>query len=203
MIDNLILSIFAPKEINRVSDYERFRNTKAFIRQQSLNIPDNQRITPALKSLLKRLGYSRFDKFRKNRMEWDNLQRWVPLAYLAAIGADIEIIDYLVRLDQQEYDKALMIPLFPEYAVVRLMAAVYSQQCLPPATPEFEAIEILKKYSGEHGLRCCIKFPDIKTIWIEPDGNVHYSFYRPSFRVTKSWAIFSQDGKDVAVSSIR
>ncbi len=202
MNDNFIQSIFAPQEINKVSDYERFRNTRSFIREKSLSISNNRWKDADSCELMKKCGYRNYHKLFDHRIDWNDLRRWVPLVYLGAIGADLETIDYVVRLDQDEYDQALRIPLFPKYAVVRIMPAIYSQQNLPPGTPEDEAIQIIKKYSLKNKLRCCIKIPDIKTIWIEPDGKDFVTYYRPSFRITKSWAIFSQDGRDVAVSKI-
>lgn len=189
-----IIPFFSAREINSLDDFERFRNTKLFIRQKSLQIKDGMKQTPKLVELMRKCGYANFPKFREHRQEWDRLERKVPLVYLGAIGADLENVIQAVSLDQQEYDLALKIPLFPRFAVARLMACVYQDVEIPAGTAEDEAVELLKKISCEERCQYFINYPDLKTIWFENDGSVFYTYYRPSIRITRNWAFFSSNG---------
>lgn len=195
MSSKSIIPFFSAREINSLDDYERFRNTKSFIRQKSSQIKESLRQTPELLELKRKCGYANFPKFREHRQEWDRLERKVPLVYIGAIEADLESIIHAVSIDQQEYDMALRVPLFPRFAVARLMACVYQDVKLPVGATEDEAVEILKKISSEERCRYFINYPDLKTIWFESDGSVFYTYYRPSIRVTRKWAFFSSDGR--------
>ena len=202
MFENLFQSIFTPPTINKITDYERLRNTKTFIQKRSQNIPNTRRHSALSIELMEKCRYKNYQQFFNHRNEWDALTRKIPLVYLASIKADFETIKYALRLDQQEYDHALSIPLFPEYAVVRLIGAVYSHHQIPTGTPEDEATEMIKQFSCKNGLRCCINYPDFKTIWIEPDGRIITSHYWPSLQITKEWAIFKEDGRDIGLSRL-
>lgn len=202
MSNQSVIPFLSAREINSLDDFIRFRHTKSFISQKSSQVKDSRRQTPGLIELMKMCGYASFQKFREHRQEWDLLERKVPLVYLGAIGADIESIMHTVCIDQQEYDMAFKVPLFPRFAVVRLMAAVYQNIEFPAGADEDKAVNILKEYSREKGLRCCINYPDLKTIRIEPDGNVFYSYYRPAVEISGKWAIFISGGRNIGVTRL-
>ena len=77
------------------------------------------------------------------------------------------------------------------------MATVYSEYQFEPGTIEDEAIEILKEFSKEKNLRACINFSGIKTLWIEPSGEVNQSFYYPAVTLTKRELIPAYCGQGV------
>lgn len=197
-----IIYFLSAKEINNIENYNRFYHTKAYIKQKSEVFIDNRNYKEQTKSLMAASGYNDLVKFRKHRINWNNLERSIPLKYLEAIDADLNTLKFTVELDQQEYDRALEIKLFPKSAVIRIMAAVYSDLKFPENTPETEAIEIAKRFFEEKNLMGCINFPDIKTIWIEPNGVVKKTYYRPSIKITNTLLIPSNNGKGIGMSYI-
>ncbi len=203
MKESKIIPFFSAREINTIGDYERFRNTRAYIKERSFlfGSSDNKK-NALLDELMRQSGYSKFRKFREHRKEWDDLLRNIPLGYLFAIGVNIEELMRNVSIDMEEYRRALKIPLFPGSAVIRLMGGFYQDKKFPPATPEYKAIEILKEFSTANRLRCCINFHNLKTIWIEPGEEVHYSYYPPEIKITKKWAVIKSDGRFIGTSCI-
>ena len=176
-------SLFTPVEINRIEDYTRFRNTKAYIRQLSSRFESTE-------ELMKKSGYAKFEKFKKHREEFDNLDRWVPLKYLDAIGANRATLKFCGELDHEEFEDATEIEeLYPEYAVVRIIPSVYSGFELPEGITETEAIEFLIQYSAETGKMYFLNYHDFKTVIIDSDGTVNTVYHPPSFRITKSYLI--------------
>lgn len=174
---------FTPKQINAIADYTRFRNTRAYIRHLSSGFEST-------KELMEKSGYAKFEKFKKHREEFDNLDRWVPLSYLDAIGVNRATLKFCGELDHEEFEKAKGIKeLYPEFAVVRIMPSIYSNFKLPEGITESEAIEYLIQYSAETGKKYFINYHDFKTVIIDPDGSVKTVYHPPSFRITKSYLI--------------
>ena len=139
-------------------------------------------------------GYSKLSKFKEHRKEWDAVHRKMPLSYLDYVGVEREVLHFALEVDFEEYGRAREIPLYPKFAVIRLMAGVYREKGLPENTPESEAIEMLRGFSRERNLRCCINYPELKTVYIEPTGDVRVVYYPPSIRFSKKWAIPASDG---------
>ena len=195
---NRVFPFFSAMEINTLDDYERFYHTRSYIQNQSSKYRDpSLKQNPVVLDLMEKSGYRKLHKFRNHRKDWDNARGKAPLGYLNAIGVDLKILESCVEADKWEYDRALHIPLFPRFVVVRYMAGIYGDMELPENTSEYAAIEMVKDYSREHGKRCCINYPELKTVWIEPNGDVNYSYYRPSIRFTKDRAIFGSDGSGI------
>jgi hypothetical protein len=189
---------FSVREINRVEDYERFRHCKAYLKSKS-----NERADENV--LRVECGYSlknSINKFRIHRKEWGDLERRIPLKYLSAIGVDLETLNFALELDCEEFDKAIEIPVFPRVAGFRVMAAVFSEFGLPENTSEQEAIEVTKRFAREKGFRSFITVRDLKTIWVEPNGTVFTSFYRPCLEITKTYVEANSDGSWVGKSYI-
>jgi len=190
------LSIFSAQEISSINEYERFHHTKAYVKSKSeLVISKNELLTAC--------GYRNIDKFKKHRMEWDRLLRPVPLSYLSSIGVDMKVITLTIEVDKEEYMKALRVPLYPKAAVVRLMATVYCDIPCPLGTTEEEAIEILKRYSGEKNKRCSINYPELKTVWVDPSGTVEVVYYETIAHVSRKYLIPSGSGGSTGKSYVR
>ena len=164
------IPFFSVQQTNRVEGYVRFRHTRAYFRQRSVDHGDE-------KDLLLACGYSlrSLNKFRSHRKAWNDLSRKIPLKYADGIGIDLDIMNTALELDQQEFDQALQLPFFPKTAGVRLLAAVYSTCEFPANVSEEEAISILKEYSEKTGRHCFIQLAQIKTIWVRPEG-VYYGY---------------------------
>ena len=197
MSNKAIIPFFSAREINSIDMYERLYHTKMYFKDKSELIPDRMRPNPQIALLMKKCGYVNFTKFRAHRKEWDNIERKIPLSYLDAIGADLESIKEKVRIDQDEYDRVIKIPLFPRFATARLMACVYMDVKLPEGVSEGGAIEFLKTIKSDYPINHWICFPDIKTIFVDKDGNVSHLFHRPVVRFTRHWAMFSSDSKNI------
>ena len=89
----------------------------------------------------------------------------------SAIRVDLDALQFTLELGCEEFGKAIEIPFFPKVAGFRVIAAVYSQLELPENTSEAEAIEILKRFSGEEPFRTFIPVRDLKTTYVESDGS--------------------------------
>ena len=190
------IPFFSAQQINRVEDYVRFHHCKAYLRSKS-DVCTNE------KGLMVECGYSiknSLNKFRHHRNEWNDLERRIPLKYLSAISVDLDTLNFALELDCEEFDKATAIPFYPRVAGFRVMAAVYLQFDLPDNTSEAEAIEILKRFSAQKCFRSFIPVRDLKTIWVEPNGTVFTSYYRPCLEITKTYVEASSDGSWVGKS---
>jgi hypothetical protein len=190
------IPFFSVREINKVEDYKRFLHCKTYVSSKSAERTDE-------KTLMAECGYSvknSLNKFRIHRNEWNNLERRIPLKYLSAIEVEIETLKFTLELDCEEFDRALEIPYYPRVVGFRVMAAVFSQFELEENTPEREAIEVTKRFAREKGFRSFIPVRDLKTIWVEPDGTVFTSYYRPCLEITKTYVEASSDGSWVGKS---
>ena len=187
---------FSVQSINKVEDYKRFHHCKTYLKNKSDECTNE-------KGLMVECGYSvknSLNKFRIHRKEWNDLARRIPLKYLSAIDVEIETLKFTLELDCEEFDNAAAIPFYPRVAGFRVMAAVYSELELPESTSEAEAIEILKRFSGEKGFHSFIPVRDLKTIYVQPDGAVFTNYYRPRLEITKTYVEASSDGSTVGKS---
>jgi len=80
------------------------------------------------------------------------------------------------------------------------MAAVYATIEISPGTPEAEAVKMLQALCNKKRFRCCINYPELKTIWIEPDEDPQTGWYYPELSFTKDSAIFSRGGYGIGSS---
>jgi hypothetical protein len=140
--------------------------------------------------------YAKLQKFRAHRIEWDNLERDIPLGYLDAIGADRQTMIDLVACDRAEFEKVVQLPFFPSCAVIRYMACVYGTLKFPAGTTEQAAIEICK----ESKMNTCINYPGIKSIFIEGGEIVIERFYPPEISFTKNQLIRRGDGRSIGTA---
>ena len=182
-----IIPISSVPQANRLDDYIRFRHTKAYIRGKSL-------LHPSSKEIMASIGYRTLRKFTVHRKEWDELTGRIPVKYFSAIGVDLEVLRFTLELDQQEFDLALELPFSPKSYGIRLMPTVYHTMDFPSQTTEEQAIVILKDYSKNTRTYCFITVPDIKSVWVQPDGAVLTTLYRPELEIGKEWVKASDSG---------
>jgi hypothetical protein len=179
--------------INKVEEYIPFRHTKAYIKSCADKYRNKHELL-----LLVGYGKNSYSKFCNREADWLSFQRSIPLKYLSAIGAELSQIEIEAAADRNDYENVLKLPLpNPQNAVVRAMATVYFAHKFEPGTSEAEAIEIMKTYSTEKGMRCCINYPGIKSIWIEPGQKVGISFYFPTITITKTELVPSYMGQGI------
>ena len=178
-------------ELNTISDYERFRNVKAYLASKNpIYFKSDVRWLAAT------CGYdkeSRIGSFNKHIGEWMRLERKIPIAFLKGVGVRLDTLREAEELDQEEYDQTVALPFFPSTITMRLMAAVYTDTKLPPGTTEEAAIEILIQESKEKHRSCCIVCPGIKTIYANPDGEVGFHYSRPKLLITEDWVEANAD----------
>ena len=194
------ITFFSVRNINKLDEYTRFFHTRQYIHQKSAHFPDEKTTVSAMKKMMEFCGYSKFNKFKMQRKEWDMLIRNIPLSYFEYVGIDREILLFTLELDYQEYEQVLDIPLYPRFAVIRIMAAFYQERKFPENTPETAAIEVLKEFSKEKSKRCCINYPELKTIFVEPDGTVNVVHYPPAIKFKRKWAIPANNGHGIGMS---
>lgn len=154
------------------------------------------------KYLAELTGYKDLDKFKRHQDAWHGLERPIPRKYLDAIGANLDILRSALERDQVNFELMDALPRTPAHYTVRLLAAVYQMRFFDDAIPEAEAIRRIKAYSAETGFRCCINYPQLLTIYIEPDGSVSKTYYRPAMKVTDNWVAFERDGSRVGTMRI-
>lgn len=200
--DNSLPFPFKSAESNSLIDYKRFQTAKTYIKQNSDKIPDRIKQTISSLELMEACGYRNYQKFRDHRKSWDNLERDISLSYLKAIGVDLEQLNIAVTFDRHYYQQALRVPRCPKNAIIRYMACVYGNHNFQYNTSEEEAIKILQEKYVNKGRRCCINYPDIKSIWLEPNENVFTTYYSPDIRITKSWVIVTASGHDIGTVRI-
>lgn len=194
---------FSARAINRIEDYTRLFHTRTYLHQKSAGYGNSDSNRIKIRELMYFCGYRDFEKFCLRRKEWDNLNREVPRVYLRAISAEPEMIFFTVRVDQEEYRKVLQVPRYPKAGIVRLMAGCYRDLKIPADTPEADAIIMMQKYSQKNKYQCCINYRDVITIWIEPDGEIQYTYYLPSFKLDKRYITFSTTNFMVGKVGIR
>lgn len=158
--------------INEIADYVFARNIKAYLRQK--------RMGRGLRELMACTPYKNITKFDKHLDEWLALVRPIPKTLLTGLGVDWDVLSFCYELDCENFQKAIEIPRYPEHFVVRLIPGIYSTKDLPKGVSEEEAIEIVKEYSSGR-FRCLISYPQLLTIYIEPNGRVRRSYYKPEF----------------------
>lgn len=194
------INIFSANKINQVEDYERFAHTKAYLRKKSgpVNYYFKNQIDE-LKSLAIISGYKpeNVNKFIEHRKEWHQLERKIPLAYLKAISAKINVINFTLELDIENFEKALDLAKNPKYFTVRMNSFYYQSKKFNKPLNEKEAIEFLKKYSNKEGFICFINYPAIKTITVFPSGKVDHIYYKPGLEREGDFLVPTLSGKGI------
>ena len=153
---------------------------------------------------MERVGYRKRQKFLGHRDDWHAAERPIPLSYLDALGVDRAILETALRFDQKELDARLDELPLPAKFGVRYLPAVYGSMPLPDEIGEDDAIDLVKAYAMETGLRCFIAFPGgVKTIFVEPTGSHRCVVWRPSMRVANGKLDFGERGDSIGVTRVR
>ena len=188
---------FSARNMNKIDDYERFYNTKAYLKKKSGELTFFKDETDKIMKLAKKSGYTKFNKFVEHRKEWHKMKRKIPLKYLMAIGVKLNVLDFTIELDKKEYEAVLKLPRFPEFATIRMHPAYYKNKKLPENISEKEAIEIMREYALKEEKRCFINYPNIKMIGFRPDGSYYEIFYEPDIEIDEEYIYPTQGGEKV------
>lgn len=193
-----VLPFFVAREINSVEDYQRFFHVKAYLRQRSSAYPSPARDL----ELMVACGYRKAQKFARHRQEWDALGRPIPLTYLAAIGARLDVLAVAAEADLAEFEAALALPLRPRWGIERAMPSIYMNFALPSGTTEAQAIEIILDRSRRTQHECCVHVIGLKTVYANPTGEVSTIFYKPTLQIKGGFLAPRSDGSAVGTCSI-
>lgn len=196
---------FSATDVNKIEDYERFSNTKAYLKKKSGRLIFFKDQTDEIREMAENCGYKKFNKFVEHRKEWHELKRKIPLSYLEEIGARLDVIEFTVELDQEEFEQALNLTFSPDYFTVRMMPSVYINRKLPPGLTEKKAVEYVEEYSKKEKRICWIKISNIKTTWIYPEENKDklVTYYKPGFTVENNFFIPALSGRKIGKTRLR
>lgn len=179
---------------NEVHGYKRFRRTSMYIEEKAQLVLNLNQVVSSM-----------FPSEKSPQIVLEqliNLKRVVPYQFLLAIDADIEKIKILCKEDKEEFEKnASRTDLFPVCAIVRLMPAVYHSREFPYHINEAEAIAHTITYFCANRFRCAIHYPDVKTIYVEPNGDIETTYYPPDIVFGENSLIPSFEGSKEEVPS--
>ena len=192
------LLLLAARKINSVTDYARFFHTKSYLRQRSTLF----RGVEANRRLMAGCGYRRYEKFARRRPEWDALGRNIPVSYLKAIGASLDVLEVAAEADLAEFHAALALRLSPKYAIERIMPAFYGNIAFRSGTSEAEALSILIAYSRKTGHQCCINFDGLKAVYVTPGGLVSPIYFPPTLRIRGGFLLPGTGGREIGTCSL-
>ena len=196
------MSLFLPAKINRLEDYERYSNTKAYPLQKTGSLTYFKDQKSEIHELAEKSGYANFNKFTEHRQEWHNIKRQIPLGYLSAIGADLEVLDFVVDVDYREFRQALKVPRYPQYFTIKHMPSIYQSVEIPEEITEEKAVEALKKLAARENKLCFINYQKLLSLQIKPDGKVTRNYFVPAAEISGDYWIpslqarpsFAKDG---------
>ena len=190
MLESL-LSVNQP--INEIADYEFGKNIKAYLRQK-LSLKDP-------KLIMRPSGSGNICKFRKHTEEWLSFTRPIPEKFLETIGVDWKILEYVAELDRENFRRAINLPRYPRYVIVRLMPAIYQTKPLPAGIAETDAIELVKSWIKEKPFQCMINYPELLTISIDASG-VRFISYEPIITIKNHMVSFGITGRRIGTTRI-
>lgn len=188
---------FGQKPINRLEEYSRGRHFKRYI----AHCAQQCRLKPhELKTVC---GYENYNKFLRRREQWNKCLRPIPLTYLDAIGAEIELMADVMRVDQAEFDEAIRLPRFPECFAIKYIPGLYLQRKLPLNVSEEEAVLICREYLSNHQHQSClIVWPGLTSIIIRHGKETVQVYYRPELNIIGGFVSLGNDGSFVGTTRI-
>ncbi|MBD3168528.1 MAG: hypothetical protein GF307_03525 [candidate division Zixibacteria bacterium] len=176
---------------NITRGYEFCFNTRAYLNQK------REACTLDDKTIAERSGYRNFSKFLRKRELWHAMKMAFPRKYLDVIGVDWDVLEYVVELDQEAFHEEMDKPRIPERFTVRYFAAFYGSRMIGECESEEQAIERVKAFSKDSNFRCCINYPQLKTVFIEPDGSIWANLYKPVMKITNDRVYFGDTGEGI------
>ncbi|MGV8125266.1 MAG: hypothetical protein AB2L14_36420 [Candidatus Xenobiia bacterium LiM19] len=181
---------------NKVESYEPYMNVQKYLAHLWSSKRQQE------KEIGKACGYRNLSKFHNRIDQWLSLCKDIPLSFFEKIGGDLHIIEKVLEIDQADYDRASERIGQPKVFIIKWLPGVYSRNRLPDNLTEAEAIEYLKEYSRENGLRCIIQYPCILDIVVNPDGKIWRFNYRPSMKIKSGTLSFSNKGSGMWTTTI-
>jgi len=170
---------------NKIEGYEHYRHTLAYIEHQFLSLR-GKGIDPATL-----YGYKSKKRFFEKMREWITLRDPVPLKFLKLINADLYVLETALSLDRKDYDEVVKGELIPKVYVICRFPLGIKAIPLTGVTGEKEAIAQTRSVAVMRNTMCLIEYPYIKTIWIEPDGQISVRMFPPKMTQEGKYIRFS------------
>ncbi|WP_040476954.1 hypothetical protein [Halanaerobium saccharolyticum] len=179
------------KTINKTEDYQPFYNSKAYLKQKVGSLTYFKDQIPELRKIAEKVGYQDFNQFIKHRKLWHNFDRKIPISYLTAIGVELEVLEFTIELDQNDYQKALKVPRYPKSYIIQTRPIPLARR-LPDNISEDKAIELVKRKAIIENISCVINYPSLKKIFIDTDGSVLPAYYQPEIKIKGKYIVPSK-----------
>lgn len=141
---------------------------------------------------MKSVGMSNYNKFQRRRMKWDELESTIPLNYFHEIGVDLEVLEYCLGLDNDEYKSVLRFERKVTHAFGKILGGIFSTIPLPSnVADEANAIEFLNDEMLNKRLRysvVSIFFNNIiRHTFKRGEGHVSTQHYYPSLLIKNNF----------------
>ncbi len=182
------LPYLSSRNINKVEDYIPFYNSKVYLEQKSGSLKYFENQIPQIKKIAEKVGYKDFNQFINYRKLWHEFKKKIPISYLEAIGVKLDVLEFTIELDQNDYQKTLEIPLYPNSYIIQTKPFSLTKR-LPKNISEAEAIELIRKESILQNTSCVINYSFLKRILIESNGSVKTIYYHPDIKIEGEYVI--------------
>jgi hypothetical protein len=181
---------------NRVPRYQRFQKTIVYLEKSAKSVEN-------LSQIISTIFPDEKWSYQPLIEDLLHLRREVPYQFLSAIHASIEQIKALCIADNEEFERIKeRRDLFPYRVIIRFIPAVYQSREFPYTMKERDAIQYILENLCEGRYRCAINYPELKTIYIEPNGEIETTFYPPTLHFGLTSLTPSQDGSNEGVTHI-
>jgi hypothetical protein len=191
-------TFFSKPQGNTVEGYSFCHCVKAYMLQKKMEFCRHHPIS----DLAELSGYADIEKFVKHEEQWLGLQRDIPRGYIDGIGINPDMLLSILNLDKDAFIDCKKMELFPAQYTVRVYAAVYSHKKFPRKMTEKQAVEYVAVQCIKNSVQSCINWPDLKTIWFQPTGKHHTTWYEPHIEFTKNWVKVQKDAKYVGTAHV-
>lgn len=184
-----IIPYFSPTYSNSAIDYIPYRNVIQYIQQKSHMIPYQGPGQAERLKIMEQTGIKNYQKFYRRRFDWDNINGLVPIAYLAAIEADLDIIRTCLEFDNDDYEAVRKLPRKAEYFTARISPWWYTSIEIPEEfQEENKAIEYVQSYIREgRPTYAVIEFGNILThCFSKEKGYTGTKYYSPDLIFTRT-----------------
>jgi hypothetical protein len=182
------IPFLSTRSINKIEDYQPFYHSKAYLNKKAGSLAYFKNQVPKIRKLAKKVGYKDFNQFIKHRKLWHDFSKKIPISYLEEIGVDLDVLKFTIELDQNDYQKALEIPLYPKSYTIQTRPLPFSKP-LPENISEAEAVELVRREVIIENKSCVIDYPYLKLIFIDTDGSVSTVYYQPEIKIKRGYVI--------------
>jgi hypothetical protein len=125
-------------------DYIPYRHCLSYIKQKSVSIPYSGKMKEERLRIMTGVGMVNFDKFQRRRLKFDKLEGNIPLDYFHEIGVEVDVLNFCLGLDIDDYEKVLSRERKVTHCFAKMVGGFFSTIPLPSdCTDEAHAIEFL------------------------------------------------------------